>query len=836
MMITRIFIVAIVLLLIPGAFAGNQNAPRSDEREETDTAGQTMPWWNCWSQDERRPSVVSFSSWWNNLTNSAADGTATPRESSNSNNGQLSGTDLVGSLLQSGSGHRQGASQTGSNRAGSSHPELSPIRSTQTGLFAGVDGFENRQRTSPHVIVAMFEAELKYLQGIPKSTLTAAQRQRLEWLKRWKQIRLSMKGRKAGQIKGMWHPRVFDNASAQRNRRRSGNSNRFINFDNNARGNGSANGNININGSGNDTVGGGTNDVHVNNGSNSNANGNSQVGTVNGNSAQEPGSNVNLDSRTGSLADIQRGYDEVVGRHQQITDNADVTANGNLPVHGDNFTNEPFGGTTNGTTFDVATMPGDQISQQSLPGGMAGNPAQQAELGFTWAAAPNEHLSHYGPPDGSEGQVFQYFPPYNVDVGSQFASQANAGSAYVGVNQTTQAQVTDTGYQMNLLTMGSKFVDQVTSPGRWTHGASASAQAMQQGAAEAAGGVAQSTLENVINQVGKGLINVANEGASQPCDVHAPIRTISQSAWMVQQMFKSVYFPIALLLLLPGALLTQTKGLIKFTAMAEGDDDAFGPFAGILRAIIAIVLIPATQIMISYSIDVGNSMTYELQQFLNQSEIVQWAQAQNGQAGQSSVPDMEQQTTMEQTQNRIFNFINMALGFGITVLIAFQTVMICYLYLLGPIAAAFFAWPSGQRLFKPVFSNWLNSVTNLALWRFWWCLIVLCMCTRISWLKEMGQYDPNSPWESIMYTAFLVLLMYVPFAAFEFRPGDLVERMLQKAGQGGAGGGGTGAGNGGGGGTGGPPPANPGETPADTGPQMRTEPFAPTGSGDEMVA
>ena len=116
------------------------------------------------------------------------------------------------------------------------------------------------------------------------------------------------------------------------------------------------------------------------------------------------------------------------------------------------------------------------------------------------------------------------------------------------------------------------------------------------------------------------------------------------------------------------------------------------------------------------------------------------------------------------------------------VLTVYQMVMICYLYLLGPIAAAMFAWPAGVgKLFRPVFSSWLNGLTDLVLWRFWWCIILLCMATRIQWLKDIGSYNPSSEWEPLVYTAFMVMLTYVPFAALDFKPGDMVDSLLEKA-------------------------------------------------------
>ncbi len=56
------------------------------------------------------------------------------------------------------------------------------------------------------------------------------------------------------------------------------------------------------------------------------------------------------------------------------------------------------------------------------------------------------------------------------------------------------------------------------------------------------------------------------------------------------------------------------------------------------------------------------------------------------------------------------------------------------------------------------------------------------MSTRIQWLMEMGQYDPKSPWEPIVFLAFTVMLAYIPFMALDFKPGAMVDALLEKTG------------------------------------------------------
>src|SRR4030095_146601 len=71
---------------------------------------------------------------------------------------------------------------------------------------------------------------------------------------------------------------------------------------------------------------------------------------------------------------------------------------------------------------------------------------------------------------------------------------------------------------------------------------------------------------------------------------------------VVQRMYKEVFLPMALLFLLPGAVFTQLKGLVG-QSMLGGGEDSVNPFTGIIRAIIAIFLIPSTQLIVSSCID-----------------------------------------------------------------------------------------------------------------------------------------------------------------------------------------------------------------------------------------
>lgn len=304
----------------------------------------------------------------------------------------------------------------------------------------------------------------------------------------------------------------------------------------------------------------------------------------------------------------------------------------------------------------------------------------------------------------------------------------------------------------------------------------------------AAGSAAKDTFDANLATFTSALINVANENAGVPIAGNSD-RTVQQAVWMVQQMHKYMFIPLALLLLLPGVVFTQIKAMIRFSVLASADEDTSSPFTGILRAVVAIFLIPATQLFVSYGIDIGNSMTDAVQRSITIASVTTWVGDQTSNLSSSDdfagQRDAEQQSTLSATQDAITGTFDLLMNYALAVLLDFQLVMICYLFLMGPIAATFFAWPSGvNSLFKPVFANWIDAVTNLVLWRFWWCIILLCMSTRLQWLMQSGSYDASSPWEKLVYCAFLAMLSYVPFMPFEFKPGEMLDNYLSSTGSG----------------------------------------------------
>lgn len=400
----------------------------------------------------------------------------------------------------------------------------------------------------------------------------------------------------------------------------------------------------------------------------------------------------------------------------------------------------------------------------------------------------------WGPPNPALGP-FRHHPTNPSSLGAPANPATNANlpqwmKTSAGTTSNAQAMVA----AANAAHQGA---NEMNNPS--LHTSQAQFQGGMQHMGDATESAANAQFGSNVATVRTNLINVANESAGSQVSASAPKKTLNQAIWMVQQMFKSVFIPMAVLFLLPGAVATQAMSLVKYGVNSTRDEDV-NPFSGILRAMVSLFLIFSTQLIVSYSIDVGNSLAYEVTQFIAPSSIVSWADALfNPNPNQS--PRQREETAQKETGKEAvmrsgFGIISALLNYGLMVLVAYQVVMVCYLYLLGPIAAAFLAWPAGMgRLFRPVFSSWLEGLLNLVLWRFWWCVILLCMSTRIQWLTEAGSYDPKSPWEPIVFIAFGVMLSYIPFMALDFRPGDMVDQLLEKTN---ATGGGGGQGGGGG--------------------------------------
>jgi hypothetical protein len=404
----------------------------------------------------------------------------------------------------------------------------------------------------------------------------------------------------------------------------------------------------------------------------------------------------------------------------------------------------------------------------------------------------------------------------------------------------------------------------------------------------------------IVNGDGNGsLINVANEGAVSGLTYrgNGDDVSIAMAVSMVQTMYKLVFIPMAVLFLLPGAVISQVKSM---TAKGFGMQatESQSPFDGILRSIVAVFLIPATQVIVSWSIDTGNSLAYSCREWVDLPTIMNWTQqlcydpklsinailppnpgGSSSSSGSSSSggglgsvgssiggaiggslgaaiggflggllgggslggyggtgdglaanqPDtssvIEQQDWMGQALQTTLNGAMLMAAITLIILTALQVVTLCYLLLLGPISAAFYAWPqvSSTHLFRGVFGKWVDGVIKVSMWRFVWMAILAIMTQRIIY---MGGMPTDLKWEAAVFICFLGLMVGVPASPFTFQPYTAFQsaRQLQtqsattqqgvSAGQNGSPGGQTPAAGQGGAGTQGPSGASPGGQPA----------------------
>lgn len=441
------------------------------------------------------------------------------------------------------------------------------------------------------------------------------------------------------------------------------------------------------------------------------------------------------------------------------------------------YQSQPVGGATQGpaqlnvTTPTPQTTAQDAVPNQNVPQ----NEFKTVNTGFTICTDPTKN--HVGPP--KPGDIpFEYVPPFKFKEGDQ--NNVNP-AIYHNAAYNTGCPISDLGSAVMKGMQATRNAQLLNTPD--FNSSLAEQQGQVQQAGEAVGSAGTNQFGSNLNVVQTYLINVANENAGAPGGGSGP-KTLPQAIGMVQQMFKNVYLPIALLLLLPGAIATQVMCVVHKAINHNESEEIASPFTGIMRAMVAVFLIPGTQLIVSYSIDVGNSMTGAVVDNLQTAGIVSWVNSITNPNPNMTAKEKEEalgnQTTVGAMQDMVFGTVSMLASDGLMILTQWQIIIACYLFLLGPIAATFFAWPAKVgKLFKPVFSNWLDGLLNLCLWRFWWCVILLCMATRIQWLQDIGE-PINGPWERLVFMAFEVMLTYVPFMAFEFKPGALVDQLLEK--------------------------------------------------------
>jgi len=428
------------------------------------------------------------------------------------------------------------------------------------------------------------------------------------------------------------------------------------------------------------------------------------------------------------------------------------------------------------------------------PGGIDYYDTDDISRSGSYASEPGGHKHLKSPP---------HVQTYQPQTPQEYSTLQDVVRA--AVSKTTNTDGPANSVQQMITTAALQAqADFAAAPHQQSQQAQAAVQGAAQGAADAMADSFNPAWEQMLRLSKTSLLNVANEATGSACKASQPVKTYENAVYLVMEAYKKVYLPAAVLLLLPGAVMTQVKGLVTFGVLCHDDEDAVSPFTGVLRALIAVFLIPASQLIVSYAIDVGNSMQYSVYQHINYSNIFKWADEQvfrapienyentikapksfkvlgkmsQGPEKESGVASQSPATVMLQM---LVNSTANGAAFGLVILSAFQIALACYLLLMGPLACAFYAWPSGTgSLFMRVFTNWVDAIVNVSLWRFWWCICLLCIDTRLVWVSDLDMY---SEWEMLVFLAFLFILMYVPFNPFEYKAGDMVSQIMQKADQ-----------------------------------------------------
>jgi hypothetical protein len=454
--------------------------------------------------------------------------------------------------------------------------------------------------------------------------------------------------------------------------------------------------------------------------------------------------------------------------------------------------------------------------------------------------------------------------------------------AITGGPKLTNTLVTDSGAQAALRHDALRSTEMQFDPERLNHTVTGSAGMAAAGASNSSAGVAEQSfdvaLQRIVYAEGNGaLINVANEASGTGGNHGALFRTIPDAVGMVQKMYKNVFVPMAILFLLPGAVISQVKGLVgRGLGNTVSVPESQHPFDGILRSIVAIFLIPGTQVFMSWSIDTGNSMAWSVRDWVEIPRIEAWAHqlSYNPQTfdnvikmpapkpdyaaagggggggggggtfqqfgsqyfgaiggiigglldmafgginapGEGTVANMSETKTHFERQGYLdiifqlaFNYMMYIAAFFIIILSAYQVAMMCYLFLMGPLSAAFYAWPQVNQgnnvpLFRGVFGNWLEAVIKVSMWRFFWMVVLAVVTQRLIYT---GGGTSDLQWEVCMFASFLGIMLYVPQQPFNFAPAgaygetaSVYQAAMQQAQQqAGSSGGGKGGGAGGG--------------------------------------
>lgn len=350
--------------------------------------------------------------------------------------------------------------------------------------------------------------------------------------------------------------------------------------------------------------------------------------------------------------------------------------------------------------------------------------------------------------------------------------------------QTFGYPVSDTQFQVIERYNHNRFLEQLFDPEKVMWMSTSMAGVMANSAGNSAGNMGVNQCINAIDYVRQPLGNFTAEAGN---------------VW--QRIRYELFIPMAVLLLLPGAVLAQVRAIVAQGSNIIGD---VSPFEGILRSIIAIFLIPGSFLVINYGIDVSNSLTYTIADEYHRmfgSDMYQDAKCAIKRAlpinkpssnrnaieppidakivnhdvwssmeshtlttrfidpcvgvDESRLPDEDVNASM-MINRLLFNSTMASLGLTWNIYCAFQMVFLYYLWCMGPVSAALWVWPVPR--LRQAFGAWVEGVIILCFWALFWNTSIFLLAA----FKGVGD-------SGTVYTCALVFLCVQSVkSAFDF--------------------------------------------------------------------
>ncbi|MDX1989859.1 MAG: hypothetical protein SFV17_24420 [Candidatus Obscuribacter sp.] len=406
----------------------------------------------------------------------------------------------------------------------------------------------------------------------------------------------------------------------------------------------------------------------------------------------------------------------------------------------------------------------------------------------------------------------------------QSQTPGEGGRYDVDTYTCTGGVLTDQAFAIHMNHGLSRLLEKQMAPERIMHAVTGTGGVAANNAANSEAGVVTNQAYSAIDYCKQFLTNFTAE----PGNVWQDIRD-------------HLFIPMAVLLLLPGAVLAQVRAIV-----AQGSPILVGevhPLEGLLRSIVCIFLIPGTFLVINYGIDVANSLTYTVADEYRRlfgSDMYEDAKCAVQRAYPTNKPEdnrnaidqdatpaasggfsvfavLERNTiavalidpclgiyqsimpdeTVPQAVNIMRAMINnlaMTAALSWNVSCAFQMAYLYYLWCMGPIAAALWVWPVAKM--KGALGSWCEGVIVVCFWSLFWNTIILLLAC----FKGVGFTG------TMIVTALLMMAVSAVKSAFDFS--GMVTDSIQSAAtaaisaaqQANKGGGGKGGGGGGGGG------------------------------------